>query len=263
MRCCSSRRLRPGLMGSIYRHLGQVCQWEHFLALRLSITPTVFFLVPKRRVKSGYVKTVPDRNTYFCFLLAVSSKSLVCLILHMLPINALVPKMSPRFVGDVLPNASLSNAIVFGAVFVSSNTLFIWVLYCRSCVARYANVHSFATKSLCRIGPSRSRIGYSSTLTPSIRAQRLQQFQSCGMPIIGMITSTTSTNASMVLHGQLTVWPPRFTGRYPWAVEAAFKKYGDVVRIAPSEIAFFRTEAQRGMLFNDGVVPSARSRSLP
>jgi len=68
-------------------------------------------------------KQSPIETHTFVFSLAVSSKSLVCLVLHMLPINALVPKMSPRFVGDVLPNASLSNAIVFGAVFVSSNTL--------------------------------------------------------------------------------------------------------------------------------------------
>ncbi|KAI1176374.1 cytochrome P450 [Nemania sp. FL0916] len=39
-----------------------------------------------------------------------------------------------------------------------------------------------------------------------------------------------------------------FSGRYPWAIEAAFKKYGDVVRIAPNELAFFRVEAQTDIL---------------
>lgn len=38
----------------------------------------------------------------------------------------------------------------------------------------------------------------------------------------------------------------RYHGRYPWAIEAVFKRYGDVVRIAPNELAFFTVEAQSG-----------------
>ncbi|KAI1746168.1 cytochrome P450 [Xylaria scruposa] len=38
------------------------------------------------------------------------------------------------------------------------------------------------------------------------------------------------------------------SGRYPWAIEAAFRRYGDVVRIAPNELAFFRVEAQIDIL---------------
>lgn len=40
----------------------------------------------------------------------------------------------------------------------------------------------------------------------------------------------------------------RYHGRYPWAIEAVFKQYGDVVRIAPNELAFFTVEAQSGSL---------------
>ncbi|KAF7537746.1 hypothetical protein G7054_g3474 [Neopestalotiopsis clavispora] len=39
-----------------------------------------------------------------------------------------------------------------------------------------------------------------------------------------------------------------FGGRYPWVIESTFKKYGDVVRIAPNELAFFRVEAQSDIL---------------
>jgi cytochrome P450 len=35
----------------------------------------------------------------------------------------------------------------------------------------------------------------------------------------------------------------RFSGRYPWAIETALKKYGDVVRIAPNELVFFTPQA--------------------
>lgn len=38
----------------------------------------------------------------------------------------------------------------------------------------------------------------------------------------------------------------RYHGRYPWMIEAVFKQYGDVVRIAPNELAFFTVEAQSG-----------------
>lgn len=31
----------------------------------------------------------------------------------------------------------------------------------------------------------------------------------------------------------------RLRGRWPWAVEKGFEDYGDVVRIAPNEIAIF------------------------
>ncbi|CAP62329.1 uncharacterized protein PODANS_0_230 [Podospora anserina S mat+] len=40
-----------------------------------------------------------------------------------------------------------------------------------------------------------------------------------------------------------------FKGRYPWSIEAALKKYGDVVRIAPNEIVFFTVQAQNGQSF--------------
>ncbi|KAG8156893.1 hypothetical protein KVR01_013306 [Diaporthe batatas] len=35
------------------------------------------------------------------------------------------------------------------------------------------------------------------------------------------------------------------SGRYPWAIEDAIRKYGDVVRIAPNELVFFTPEAFR------------------
>ncbi|KAI1738094.1 cytochrome P450 [Xylaria scruposa] len=41
-----------------------------------------------------------------------------------------------------------------------------------------------------------------------------------------------------------------FTGRYPWAIEAAIKKYGDVVRIAPNEVVFFTVQAQNDILLS-------------
>ncbi|KAJ6020768.1 cytochrome P450 [Penicillium herquei] len=37
----------------------------------------------------------------------------------------------------------------------------------------------------------------------------------------------------------------RFTGRYPWALEAAFEKYGDVVRVSPNELAFMTPNAAK------------------
>ncbi|KAI5918478.1 cytochrome P450 [Camillea tinctor] len=40
------------------------------------------------------------------------------------------------------------------------------------------------------------------------------------------------------------------TGRYPWAIEAAFKKYGDVVRVAPNQVVFFTPEAQTDILMS-------------
>ncbi|KAF2758045.1 cytochrome P450 [Pseudovirgaria hyperparasitica] len=40
------------------------------------------------------------------------------------------------------------------------------------------------------------------------------------------------------------------SGRYPWAIEASFKKYGDVFRIAPNEIAIFPFEAHQDMLLS-------------
>ncbi|KAI1769330.1 cytochrome P450 [Hypoxylon sp. FL1150] len=36
---------------------------------------------------------------------------------------------------------------------------------------------------------------------------------------------------------------PRLAGRWPWAVEAAIKQYGDVVRVAPNELAFGHPQA--------------------
>nr|CDP31274.1 Putative cytochrome P450 E-class, group I [Podospora anserina S mat+] len=41
-----------------------------------------------------------------------------------------------------------------------------------------------------------------------------------------------------------------FKGRYPWSIEAALKKYGDVVRIAPNEIVFFTVQAQNDILLS-------------
>ena len=38
----------------------------------------------------------------------------------------------------------------------------------------------------------------------------------------------------------------RFSGRYPWAIEDALHKYGDVVRIAPNELVFFTPQAFLG-----------------
>lgn len=35
----------------------------------------------------------------------------------------------------------------------------------------------------------------------------------------------------------------RLSGRYPWAIEDALNKYGDVVRIAPNELVFFTPQA--------------------
>lgn len=35
----------------------------------------------------------------------------------------------------------------------------------------------------------------------------------------------------------------RLSGRYPWAVEDALRRYGDVVRIAPNELVFFTPQA--------------------
>ena len=39
---------------------------------------------------------------------------------------------------------------------------------------------------------------------------------------------------------------PRFSGRYPWAIEDALHKYGDVLRIAPNELCFFTPQAFLG-----------------
>ena len=39
---------------------------------------------------------------------------------------------------------------------------------------------------------------------------------------------------------------PRFSGRYPWVIEDALRKYGDVVRIAPNELVFFTPQAVLG-----------------
>jgi cytochrome P450 len=49
----------------------------------------------------------------------------------------------------------------------------------------------------------------------------------------------------------------RFSGRYPWAIESALGKYGDVVRIAPNELVFFTPQA-----FQDIYVPSHKSLEL-
>jgi hypothetical protein len=38
----------------------------------------------------------------------------------------------------------------------------------------------------------------------------------------------------------------RLSGRWPWAVEDALRKYGPVVRIAPNELAFFTPQAFKG-----------------
>lgn len=35
----------------------------------------------------------------------------------------------------------------------------------------------------------------------------------------------------------------RLSGRWPWAIEDALRKYGDVVRIAPNELVFFTPQA--------------------
>ena len=40
--------------------------------------------------------------------------------------------------------------------------------------------------------------------------------------------------------------PSRFSGRYPWAVEDALRKYGDVLRIAPNDLVFFTPQAFLG-----------------
>ncbi|KAK1996637.1 cytochrome P450 [Colletotrichum falcatum] len=41
-----------------------------------------------------------------------------------------------------------------------------------------------------------------------------------------------------------------FTGRYPWAIEAAIKKYGDVVRIGPNEVVFFSVQAMNDIMLS-------------
>ena len=38
----------------------------------------------------------------------------------------------------------------------------------------------------------------------------------------------------------------RFSGRYPWAIEDALRKYGNVLRIAPNELVFFTPQAFLG-----------------
>lgn len=38
----------------------------------------------------------------------------------------------------------------------------------------------------------------------------------------------------------------RLSGRYPWAIEDALRKYGDVVRIAPNDLVFFTPQAFLG-----------------
>lgn len=38
----------------------------------------------------------------------------------------------------------------------------------------------------------------------------------------------------------------RFSGRYPWAIEDALRKYGDVLRIAPNDLVFFTPQAFLG-----------------
>lgn len=50
----------------------------------------------------------------------------------------------------------------------------------------------------------------------------------------------------------------RYHGRYPWTIEAVFKQYGDVVRIAPNELAFFTVEAQSGSLSSIDSQPIAQ-----
>lgn len=43
----------------------------------------------------------------------------------------------------------------------------------------------------------------------------------------------------------------RFSGRYPWAIEDALRKYGDVVRIAPNDLVFFTPQAFLGKALVD------------
>ena len=38
----------------------------------------------------------------------------------------------------------------------------------------------------------------------------------------------------------------RVAGKYPWAVVEALRKYGDVVRVAPNELAFITPQAFAG-----------------
>ncbi|KAA6414754.1 MAG: Cytochrome P450 [Lasallia pustulata] len=37
-----------------------------------------------------------------------------------------------------------------------------------------------------------------------------------------------------------------FSGRYPWTIDDALRKYGDVLRIAPNKLAFFTPQAFLG-----------------
>jgi len=113
----------------------------------------------------------------------------------------LPPTMSLSSLGEALPNVSASSAILFGAVVVSSKRLHILLLPAVILLL----ISARCCQSLCRTGLWRLVTDYSSTLMPSIPAPKLQQSQSCGMPIIGMVTDTAATNAAMVIHKQLTV----------------------------------------------------------
>ena len=70
---------------------------------------------------------------------------------------------------------------------------------------------------------------------------------------------------SLVRYGASTLLPSskynvhfRFSGRYPWAIEDALRKYGDVVSIAPNELVFFNPQAFLG----EYSVIASRSGSL-
>ena len=83
-------------------------------------------------------------------------------------------------------------------------------------------------------------IFYISILFPNSQAHEWQPSPMSGMLITGK------------LRGQVFYFtsefdaPSRFSGRYPWAIEDALRKYGDVLRIAPNELCFFTPQAFLG-----------------
>jgi hypothetical protein len=85
-------------------------------------------------------------------------------------------------------------------------------------------------------------ICYISTQSPDSPVHTSQLSPTFGMRITGK-----SPSLKLCCYSELRINEVfRLSGRYPWAIENALTKYGDIVRIAPNELVFITPQASIG-----------------
>ena len=115
--------------------------------------------------------------------------------------------------------------IIFGGVNLANK----YLLNVQTCLIKFVDISlRSSTMSLSSLFPS---------------AFQLPRPTSGSRPQYLLSLSLVSYGPSILLPSSESDPHSRFSGRYPWAIEDALHKYGDVLRIAPNELVFFTPQA--------------------